>query len=120
MNILDEKTFMVDDILCVTAKVQQDFFGTYFVGYTLFPKKFKNRAELAEHECPIEITWPERWGLPDLLATKMSKGKPLREYGECDEFCYLGADTAHVYNQNTEDEIKDMMTEIVRWVKNES
>lgn len=104
-----ETCFQVDDILCVITKVND-----HWCGYAIFPAEYLDRVNDAEN-APVEITWFNDYGFPPLLWGHQFKGVPLEQT----DFCYLGADTAHVWCDNTEDEIRQMVTDIVKWVKKE-
>lgn len=102
-----EKCFKVEDILCIATQVDN-----HWCGYAIFPAEYLDIVENA-HNAQIEITWFNDYGFPPLLRGHYFKGVPL----EHTDFCYLGADTAHLYNENTYEEIKQIVTDIVKWVK---
>lgn len=105
--------FEIDGIPCAIKQVTMSYFGSYWVGYAIFPNEYRDKVERAE-ECPVDISWFNYYGIPDLLIENniTAFGKPLTET----DFCYLGADTAHPYCKKTEAEIREILSEIVKWV----
>ena len=104
--------FEIDGIPCAIEQVSMSYLGSYWVGYAIFPAEYRDKVERADGECPVEITWFNYYGIPGLLIENniTAFGKPLTGTN----FCYLGADTAHPYCKKTEDEIRQLLTDIVK------